>query len=67
MLMFVVSSTVLWLRCEAGHRVDGLAGNLQQLVLCPSLRLPGFQQVLLQLLGFFGPERQTDGQTHLMP
>lgn len=46
-----------WLAAQA-HRVRGLGGDFQQLLLGPSLCLPGFLQVLLQLIGLLGPARR---------
>lgn len=42
------------------YRVDRPAGNLQQLVFRPALRLLGFLKVLFQLLSLFGSEEWTD-------
>lgn len=40
------------------HRVRGLGGNLQELLLGSSLCLACFLQVLLQLICLFGPARK---------
>ena len=46
-----------WLAAQA-HRVCGLGGDFQQLLLGSSLCLAGFLQVLLQLIGLLGPARR---------
>lgn len=47
----------------AHYRIGSPAGDLQQLVLGPTLRLLGLLQVLLQLLSLFGPEGGTHKHT----
>lgn len=49
------SPPVLAPRSPQAHRVRGLGGDFQELLLGSSLRLAGLLQVLLQLIGLLGP------------
>lgn len=43
---------------NCAHRIRGLGGDFQKLLLGSSLCLTGFLQVLLQLIGLLGPARR---------